>query len=51
MFVLGVVVVLRQIPIHSIAIHMFYVGLKYINNNAEVFLLVLVGGLENRLEP
>ena len=51
LFVLGVVVVLRQIPIHSIAIHMFYVGLKYINDNAEVFLLVLVGGLENRLEP
>ena len=36
LFVLGVDVVLRQIPIHSISIHMFYVGLKYTNNNSEV---------------
>ena len=47
LFVLGVDVVLRQIPIHSISIHMFYVGLKYTNNNSEVgsFSVSFSGGL------
>jgi hypothetical protein len=49
LFVLGVAVVLRQIPIHSIAIHIcfMYLGLKYTNNNSEVgsFSVSFSGGL------